>query len=154
HRAVHETVADVDIFIGTAAISDYRPVATSAHKMKKTGESLTLKLEQTTDVLASVAALKPAPFTVGFAAETRDIERYASEKLERKKLDMIAANKVGEDSGGTIGFGTDENQLTVIWAGGKHELPTASKVSLARDLVALIAERMAATENQRNNRSA
>lgn len=154
HRAVHDAIADVDIFVGTAAISDYRPVAASAHKMKKSAASIELKLEQTTDVLASVAALENPPFTVGFAAETTDLERYAREKLENKNLDMIAANKVGQVDGQSIGFGADENQLLVLWRGGKQELPTASKLSLARDLIELIASRHNESENKRSNRSA
>ncbi|MDH3589144.1 MAG: bifunctional phosphopantothenoylcysteine decarboxylase/phosphopantothenate--cysteine ligase CoaBC [Gammaproteobacteria bacterium] len=154
HSAVLAAIDDVDVFVGTAAVADHRPAATAAHKLKKTGESVSLTLEQTPDILASVAALGRAPYTVGFAAETRDVNRYAREKLERKKLDMIAANKVGEENGKAIGFGADENRLSVFWRDGSQELPTASKLSLARDLIALIADRLEQAEIHRDNRSA
>ena len=154
HRAVHSAIADIDIFIGTAAVSDYCPAAIAAHQIKKTGDSVSLELQQTPDILASVAALDKPPFTVGFAAETREVERFAREKLERKNLDMIAANRVGEQDGVTIGFGTDDNQLTILWRDGKQELQTASKLSLASDLIALIADRLAESTNSRRNRSA
>ena len=105
---------------------------------KKTDEALTLPLARTPDVLATIARAASHPFLVGFAAETEHVERNALEKLNTKNLDMIAANKVGDG----LAFDKDDNALTVYWpGGGKLELPLASKMILARQLIALIAER-------------
>ena len=92
HAAVMAAIGDADVFIGTAAVADYRPSETAVRKIKKSAERITMELERTADILADVAALPKRPFTVGFAAETHDVEAYAKEKLERKGLDMIAAN--------------------------------------------------------------
>jgi phosphopantothenoylcysteine decarboxylase/phosphopantothenate--cysteine ligase len=95
-----------------------------------------IDLVPTRDILASVAALDDAPFTVGFAAATENLRDYALAKLEKKNLDMIVANAVGHDRG----FDTDENTITVFWRGGEKAFATATKPDLARALVALIAE--------------
>lgn len=137
HAAVMSAVADADIFIGTAAVADYRPCEIAARKIKKTDERISLELERTTDILAAVAALPNRPFTVGFAAETHDVETYARDKFERKGLDMIAANEVGDSKG----FDCDDNALWVLWSGGHTQLPSASKRELAMRLLALIVER-------------
>jgi phosphopantothenoylcysteine decarboxylase/phosphopantothenate--cysteine ligase len=129
-----------DIFIAAAAVSDYRPVQPATEKIKKTSDSLVLALTRTTDVLATVAAGSPRPFVVGFAAETQNVERNALAKLEGKRLDMIAANEVGD----RLAFDCDDNALTVYWAGGRRELGRAPKRELADALVALIAERYVA----------
>src|SRR6185295_20212371 len=89
-------ILGTDIFIAAAAVSDYRPMQVAAEKIKKTSDSLVLPLSRTTDILATVAAGTPRPFVVGFAAETQNVERNALAKLAAKKLDMIAANEVGE----------------------------------------------------------
>jgi phosphopantothenoylcysteine decarboxylase/phosphopantothenate--cysteine ligase len=99
-----------------------------------------LALTRTTDVLATVAAGSPRPFVVGFAAETQNVERNALAKLEGKRLDMIAANEVGD----RLAFDCDDNALTVYWPGGRRELGRAPKRELADALVALIAERYGA----------
>ncbi|MEA3221208.1 bifunctional phosphopantothenoylcysteine decarboxylase/phosphopantothenate--cysteine ligase CoaBC [Immundisolibacter sp.] len=138
HRAVLEAVAGMDVFIGTAAVADYRPAQPAAHKIKKTRESLTLELVRNPDILAEVAALAERPFTVGFAAETDDVLGYARRKLEEKRLDLIGANTVGAGQG----FEVDDNALTLLWPGGQRELPRASKATLARDLIAVIAQRL------------
>ena len=130
-------VDDAAIFVGAAAIADYAPAAFSERKLKKTADSASLDLRRTPDTLATVAALDPAPFCVGFAAETHDVETYATGKLERKGLDMIVANQVGKG----IGFDVAENTVTVYWPGGKTAYPTMDKLALARELVGLIAER-------------
>ena len=137
--AVNEHVADTDIFIAAAAVSDYRPVQVSTEKIKKTSDSLMLALSRTTDILATVAAGASRPFVVGFAAETQNVERNALAKLESKNLDMIAANQVGEG----LAFDQDDNALTVYWRGGRRELRRAGKAQIAAELVALIAERYA-----------
>ncbi|HET6655127.1 MAG TPA: bifunctional phosphopantothenoylcysteine decarboxylase/phosphopantothenate--cysteine ligase CoaBC [Gammaproteobacteria bacterium] len=137
HAATMARVADVDIFIGAAAVADYAPAKPADHKIKKTQAALDIKLEQTVDILAAVAALDDAPFTVGFAAETDDVEANARDKMERKRLDMIAANKVGPGQG----FETDDNALTVLWPGGEQTLALAPKTALAAQLVELVAAR-------------
>ncbi|NNF62172.1 MAG: bifunctional phosphopantothenoylcysteine decarboxylase/phosphopantothenate--cysteine ligase CoaBC [Gammaproteobacteria bacterium] len=154
HRAVHAAVDAADIFIATAAVADYRPAATAAHKLKKDGQAMSLNLEQTTDILASVAVLPDAPYTVGFAAETHDVERYAREKLAKKKVDLVVANRVGEEGGRTIGFGADDNEVTVLWSDGMQQLPRASKFAIAFDLVEIIAARLGQHGGHRSNRSA
>jgi phosphopantothenoylcysteine decarboxylase/phosphopantothenate--cysteine ligase len=136
-NAVNQHLAGADIFIASAAVSDYRSAQVAAEKIKKTSDSMVLALTRTPDILATVAAGSPRPFVVGFAAETQNVERNALAKLEGKKLDMIAANQVGEG----LAFDCDDNALTVYWADGKRELPRAPKCKLAADLVAVIAER-------------
>jgi phosphopantothenoylcysteine decarboxylase / phosphopantothenate---cysteine ligase len=142
YEATHALLEGVDIFIAAAAVSDFRPLEVAAQKIKKTeGEDrMTLELTRSPDILASVAALPDAPFTAGFAAETNKVREYALLKLERKKLDLIVANRVGSD----CGFDCDENQVDVFWPGGEQSFPTASKASLAQDIVRLIAARFAA----------
>tara|TARA_R100001480_G_scaffold29501_1_gene40092 strand:+ start:1607 stop:2812 length:1206 start_codon:yes stop_codon:yes gene_type:complete len=136
-------VTDCDLFIACAAVADYRPATVAAGKIKKDAEHLTLELERTTDILASVSRHAQAPFTVGFAAETHDVEQYARGKLERKKLDMIVANDVSDTA---IGFNSDQNAVTVFWQQGSCALAQASKSTIARELIALIAQRMEAAD--------
>jgi len=138
--AVDEHLAGTDIFIAAAAVSDYRPVQCASEKIKKTSDSLMLALSRTTDILATVAARAPRPFVVGFAAETQNVERNALVKLEGKRLDMIAANQVGDN----LAFDCEDNALTVYWPGGRQDLGRAPKRQLAAALVSLIAERRAA----------
>jgi phosphopantothenoylcysteine decarboxylase/phosphopantothenate--cysteine ligase len=138
--AVNAELADTDVFIAAAAVSDYRPLQVSAEKIKKTSDSLLLALSRTPDILATVAAGDPRPFVVGFAAETQNVERNALAKLEGKRLDMIAANQVGDG----LAFDCDDNALTVYWPDGKLELPRAGKAELAARLVEVIAGRYVA----------
>src|SRR5512139_213696 len=138
-NAVQAELADTDVFIAAAAVSDYRMREVAAHKIKKTSDELSLQLSRTPDILATVAAGSPRPFVVGFAAETQNVERNALAKLEGKKLDMIAANQVGEG----LAFDCDDNALTVYWADGKRELERAPKCRLAGALIDVIAERFA-----------
>jgi phosphopantothenoylcysteine decarboxylase / phosphopantothenate---cysteine ligase len=140
YAVVERELPGTAIFIGTAAVADYRPLVVAEHKIKKRSDSLTLEMTRTTDILAHVAASAGAarPFVVGFAAETQEIERHAREKLAAKGLDLIAANEVGH----TKAFDADENSLLVLWRGGGTELPRASKLSLARSLTRLIIERV------------
>ncbi len=140
HAAVMARVADCALFIAAAAVADYRPAAPWPAKLKKDADHLTLALVRNADILAEVAARPDKPFTVGFAAETEAIERHAREKLARKGLDMIAANRVGAAAGG---FEADDNALTVLWPGGGKSLALMPKPALATALVALIAERYA-----------
>ncbi|OGI38824.1 MAG: phosphopantothenoylcysteine decarboxylase [Candidatus Muproteobacteria bacterium RBG_16_62_13] len=139
HDAVHREIPGMDIFIGVAAVADYRPVNTAPAKIKKTGEHLNLELERTPDILASVAALKPAPFMVGFAAETENLEANARAKLLDKKLDLVAANPIGEPGAGPQ---SDTNRLLLVDRQGSTALPAGTKSALARMLIHEIAVRL------------
>jgi phosphopantothenoylcysteine decarboxylase / phosphopantothenate---cysteine ligase len=136
YDATHDNLHDVDIFIAAAAVSDYRPDVVSQQKIKKNDEKLHIDLVRTRDILASVAGLRIGPFTVGFAAETENVREYALGKLENKKLDMIVANRVGDE----CGFDRDDNTVEVFWRGGEQAFPTAAKTDVARDIVRLVAE--------------
>ncbi|MGD8977138.1 MAG: bifunctional phosphopantothenoylcysteine decarboxylase/phosphopantothenate--cysteine ligase CoaBC [Gammaproteobacteria bacterium] len=137
-RETTAAVAGADVFIAAAAVADYRPKEAAGHKIKKHGESMDLSLTRAPDVLATVAASNPRPFVVGFAAETQDLEANARKKLETKKLDLIAANLVGQG----VGFDCDDNALMVLWADGGQQFPPAPKTRLARQLLEFIAERL------------
>jgi phosphopantothenoylcysteine decarboxylase / phosphopantothenate---cysteine ligase len=138
YAAVHRQVADADVFIAAAAVADFQPVTVAKQNIKKQGLSVKLDLEPAPDIVKSVADMAKRPFVVGFAAETNDVEDNARSKLKRKKLDMIAANQVGEG----IAFDCDDNALTVIWPGGKVEVTRGPKIDVARQLIALIAQRL------------
>jgi phosphopantothenoylcysteine decarboxylase/phosphopantothenate--cysteine ligase len=145
-QAVMARVGDCDLFVAAAAVADYRPEAPAPAKLKKHQAALTLRLVRNPDILAAVAALPSPPFTVGFAAETNDLEAHAAAKLAAKGLDMIAANRVGDGAGG---FESDDNALLVLWPGGRRALPMMPKPQLAVALAELIAERYAPrTEGQ------
>lgn len=136
YTVTHDVIGDADIFIAAAAVADYRPASVSEQKIKKNDKSMSIELVQCPDILASVAKLDRAPFTVGFAAETEKVKDSARAKLNKKGLDMIVANRVGADSG----FDRDDNTVSVLWQGGEKNFPTASKLDLARDLIELVAE--------------
>jgi phosphopantothenoylcysteine decarboxylase/phosphopantothenate--cysteine ligase len=133
----HKRVDGVDIFIGAAAVSDYRPANTREQKIKKNDAEMHLDLVKAPDTLASVARLENGPFTVGFAAETERLREHALAKLGGKNLDLIVANQVG----GGRGFNADENAVEVYWTTGERSYPTMGKAELARELVKLIAAR-------------
>ena len=137
HAAVHANVADAEIFIAAAAVADYRPRQAAQQKIKKRDETMSIDLERCPDILASVAALPEAPFTVGFAAETENLLDYARGKLENKNLDMIVANQVGDNRG----FDRDDNAATALWSDGQQSFPSAAKTELARQLVTLVCRR-------------
>ncbi len=135
-----ESAVKNQLFIGCAAVADYRMAEISTQKIKKTGDNdeLTLRLVKNPDIIASIAALdEQRPFVVGFAAETQNVEAYAKDKLQRKNLDMICANNV---AGGAV-FGEDQNALHLFWKDGEKLLPTCSKTKLAQVLVQEIVER-------------
>ena len=136
YTATHAAVEGADIFIAAAAVADYRPLAVVEQKIKKKDEAMSLELTRCPDILASVAALDEAPFTVGFAAETENVVEYARGKLAKKNLDMIVANRVGRD----CGFDRDDNSAIALWNGGEQEFSISSKVELARNLIELTAE--------------
>jgi phosphopantothenoylcysteine decarboxylase / phosphopantothenate---cysteine ligase len=137
HAAVLRELSGIAIFVGTAAVADYRPMACAEQKIKKTSETISLEFTRTTDILAQVSASAPRPFVVGFAAETNSVEQHARAKLQAKNLDLIAANEVGH----TKAFDCEDNSLLVLWRGGRVELPVANKRELARALTNLIVER-------------
>jgi phosphopantothenoylcysteine decarboxylase/phosphopantothenate--cysteine ligase len=137
-EAVDAVVGTADVFIGTAAVADYRPAVVAERKIKKSGERVEIVLERTPDILASVAARAQRPFVVGFAAETHDVETYARGKLETKNLDLIAANEVGDDKV----FDRDDNSLIVLWRDGRVPIGPASKQAVAKELIELIASRI------------
>ena len=145
HEIVLSLAASADIFIATAAVADYRPITKKTEKIKKEAQNLNLELIKNPDILSHVAALANGPVTIGFAAETNDLEHYAVDKLKRKKLNMIAANQVGD----TKGFEKENNELNLFWYKGGSEtqdgvvlakkLPFASKKYLAQQLIEHIA---------------
>ena len=138
YAEVMARAAGCDVFIATAAVADHRPARAAAQKVKKGDAPATLDLVPTPDILAAVAAMDGGPFTVGFAAETESVRAHAQDKLERKGLDMIAANRVGLPD---RGFASERNALSVLWPGGGRELELAPKAELARRLIDLVAER-------------
>ncbi|MDB9800176.1 bifunctional phosphopantothenoylcysteine decarboxylase/phosphopantothenate--cysteine ligase CoaBC, partial [bacterium] len=135
--AVMQKVSSTDIFISTAAVADYSLQNIAYKKIKKSSDTYELSLKKNPDILAEVAALNSPPFTVGFAAETENLELNAQAKLRSKRLDMIAANQVGQG----LGFDSEMNALTVFWGTGKKQMQKASKTRLARILITLIADR-------------
>ena len=145
HAAVMAHAADSQLFVAAAAVADYAPSETATSKIKKDAADMHIALARNPDILAAVAALEPAPFTVGFAAETDDVEANARGKLARKNLKMIAANQVGDGQG----FDVDHNTLNVYWDGGERQLGPDGKLSVARDLMNLVAERFSSHTGQR-----
>lgn len=138
YQQVMSHIKDQDIFIANAAVADYRLEAIAPQKIKKSTETMTLKLVKNPDILSAVAALDQKPFCVGFAAETHDLEQNARNKLTDKNLDMIAANSV---EGAESGFDVDHNALSIFWSDGSQQLPRQSKSLIARQLIAIIAEK-------------
>jgi phosphopantothenoylcysteine decarboxylase/phosphopantothenate--cysteine ligase len=136
-QEMHDTVLSrargADVFIGVAAVADYHVVNRKAHKLKKAAGPPTLELAENTDILASVAAMKGAPFCVGFAAETENLREFAQAKRKKKGIPLLAANLAQE------AFGRDDNALTLFDDAGEHLLARAPKIVLARQLIAHIA---------------
>ena len=137
HQQALELAKNADVFVACAAVADYRVEEVSPQKIKKSADDMQINLVKNPDIVADVAALAAKPFTVGFAAETQDVEHYALGKLKRKNLDMIAANNVALSG---QGFNSDDNALTVFSSKNKTELPLASKQILAEQLVQLISQ--------------
>jgi len=134
-ESVMQRINNIDIFISAAAVADYRVQKISEQKIKKSDDTYELIMQKNPDILAEVSALYDAPFTVGFAAETENLELNAQTKLHLKNLDMIAANQVDKK----LGIDCDENALTIFWKTGREKLPLAPKNKLARSLIKLIA---------------
>lgn len=129
-----------DAFIGCAAVADYRAGEVATQKMKKQGDELTLTLVKNPDVIAAVANIeKNRPYTVGFAAETQNVESYAKGKLVNKNLDMICANDVSQSG---LGFNSDQNALTLYWQNRQLELPVSSKSTIALKVIEQLAKHL------------
>lgn len=133
--AVMAEVADCTIFIGTAAVSDYRASTLAPQKLKKNTDTLQLSFTRNPDILSAVTHLKNPPFTVGFAAETENLRENAQGKLDTKKLDMIIANQVSDTEGG---FESDQNAVLVLWKEGEQDFPLQPKKQLAKKLLECI----------------
>jgi phosphopantothenoylcysteine decarboxylase/phosphopantothenate--cysteine ligase len=140
HEASLAQIQQCDIFIGCAAVADYRPAHSEPQKIKKKADTMHIELVRNPDIISAVAAHPERPFTVGFAAETEEVESYARAKLENKSLDMIVANDVSRSDGG---FNSDQNAAIILWPGGKTEIKLTAKQQLARILVETIATRCA-----------
>jgi phosphopantothenoylcysteine decarboxylase/phosphopantothenate--cysteine ligase len=129
-----------DAFIGCAAVADYRAAEVATQKMKKQGDALTLTLVKNPDVIAAVANIKHnRPYTVGFAAETQNVESYAKGKLVNKNLDMICANDVSLSG---LGFNSDQNALTLYWQNEQLELAVNSKTEIALKVIEQLAKHL------------
>lgn len=135
-REVLARAGESDVFIGVAAVADYRPAAPSAQKIKKNAAAMTVELVKNPDILAEVAALPRPPFCVGFAAESHDLATYAEGKRVNKKLPLVVGNLISD------GFGGEDNTVVLFDAAGAHPLATASKTEVARSIVAAIAARL------------
>ena len=135
-EAVMQALPGQHVFIGVAAVADYRPRQAAAQKIKKGTGSLTVELDANPDILAEVAALPDAPFCVGFAAESRELANYAEAKRVAKKLPLVVGNLVQD------GLGGDSNAVTLFDAAGAHVLPPADKSEVARGIVAHVAALM------------
>ncbi|MFC0117660.1 bifunctional phosphopantothenoylcysteine decarboxylase/phosphopantothenate--cysteine ligase CoaBC [Pseudoalteromonas xiamenensis] len=138
--AALELAVQSDIFIGCAAVADYRPAVVAEQKMKKQGDELTITMVKNPDIIAEVAHLtENRPYTVGFAAETQDVANYAKGKLKNKKLDMICANDVSREG---LGFNADSNALTLFWQDESVELPQSDKKELALTVLKRLATKL------------
>jgi phosphopantothenoylcysteine decarboxylase/phosphopantothenate--cysteine ligase len=135
-EAVLARRSGTDVFVAVAAVADYTPAHAAEKKIKKSGAALTLTLEPTVDILATVAALPNPPYCVGFAAESHDVLAHAEDKRRRKKLPLVVANRAQD------ALGADDNEVTLLDDAGAHPLPRMDKLALARRLVAEIARRL------------
>ena len=140
-QAVMTEIANATVFVGVAAVADYRPVEVAAHKLKKTESEAaqrgrSIELTTNRDILAEVASLPAAPYCVGFAAESQNLDEYAEAKRQRKGLPLIIGNLVAD------GLGTAENRVTLYDDAGRHPLPILHKAELAKRLVEELAKRL------------
>ncbi|OUS15517.1 bifunctional 4'-phosphopantothenoylcysteine decarboxylase/phosphopantothenoylcysteine synthetase [Gammaproteobacteria bacterium 50_400_T64] len=125
-----------DIFIAAAAVADYRPASVAEQKIKKNDDDMFIQLVKNPDIVATIAAHPKRPLTIGFAAETENLEHYAKQKLQNKKLDLVIANDVSDS---TIGFNSDDNRVLLVESGGSKKLPIMNKNLLATRLIEHIA---------------
>jgi phosphopantothenoylcysteine decarboxylase/phosphopantothenate--cysteine ligase len=142
YKHVMKNASSNDVFIACAAVADYRPNSVADQKIKKTDDSdeMSITMVKNPDIVASVASIEAnRPFTVGFAAETQDVEKYARGKLEKKNLDLICANDVSVEG---QGFNANDNALTLYWKQGESQLPLESKQALALKIMQKIEQLM------------
>ncbi len=133
YESVQANLKNADIFIMTAAVADYRAVATQDEKIKKSGEEVSLKLTKNPDIIAWASKNRnPGAVVTGFAMETENLVENARGKLERKELDLIAANSLRDEG---AGFGTDTNVVTLITADTEEALPLLSKYKVAEKIL-------------------
>ncbi len=146
YDAVMHHISGMDVYIGTAAVSDYSPVKASDSKIKKDGSSspMVLELKENQDILKSVSELEQRPYVVGFAAETNDLIKNAEKKLSNKNLDLIIANDVSNKD---IGFDSDDNEVTLITKKGKHLIERQNKRKVSKKIIDFISGRI----NDQNN---
>ena len=144
YQATMTRIETADIFIGAAAVADYRIAHIADNKIKKKTDTMQLDLTKTRDILATVSALPKAPFTVGFAAETEKLREHALAKFTKKNLDMIIANRVGD----RLAFDCDDNCVEVYWHDGEAAFEKMPKTALANELVELIARRYDGNEER------
>lgn len=138
-EAATEAVKEADIFISSAAVADYQVTEASSQKIKKKSDKMSLNLSKTPEIVAILSENNPKMFVLGFAAETENIESYARDKLNKKKLDAIIANDVSRDD---IGFNSDDNEALWIDTDSCQSLSKKSKTQLAREIVVLIADKI------------
>jgi phosphopantothenoylcysteine decarboxylase/phosphopantothenate--cysteine ligase len=154
-NAVLDLAVSADVFIGVAAVADYRPARPAAQKLKKGLPKQKIEFVANPDIVAEVAALEHGPLTVGFAAETEKLKEHALEKLSRKGLDMIAANRVGQAGSG---FESDQNEILLLTPSGEQNLGKGSKRKLAQLLIKAVASRLKdaniESRSDKNNRPA
>jgi len=148
YQAVMHELPGTALFIGAAAVSDYRPARLAQQKMKKSPAEMSLALEATQDILDAVGHSQKVPYVVGFAAETEHLARNAQAKRRAKQCDMIAANHVGGEQGG---FGSDENAVTLFWDGGETALPLSPKKQLAYSMLKIIGEKYHEKNSSKNS---
>jgi phosphopantothenoylcysteine decarboxylase/phosphopantothenate--cysteine ligase len=137
YDATMQTLESADLLVGAAAVADYRAGEQATQKIKKSSETLSLTLTRNPDIIGDARKKFPQAFIVGFAAETEKLDEHAADKLQRKRLDMIAANRVGRG----LAFDVEDNTLLVLWKDGRCVLGPCSKTEVARDLALLIADR-------------
>ena len=141
YESVMHHIKGMDVYIGTAAVSDYRPAHINESKLKKDGSNaaMTLELKENQDILKSVSELKERPYVVGFAAETEDLIENAEKKLKNKKLDLIVANDVSDKE---IGFDSDQNEVTLITHKGKELIQRQNKKKISKKIIDFISKRI------------
>jgi phosphopantothenoylcysteine decarboxylase/phosphopantothenate--cysteine ligase len=141
YESVMHHIKGMDVYIGTAAVSDYSPAHINESKLKKDGSNaaMTLELKENQDILKSVSELKERPYVVGFAAETEDLIENAEKKLKNKKLDLIVANDVSDKE---IGFDSDQNEVTLITHKGKELIQRQNKKKISKKIIDFISKRI------------
>ena len=141
YESVMHHIKGMDVYIGTAAVSDYSPAHINESKLKKDGSNaaMTLELKENQDILKSVSELNDRPYVVGFAAETEDLIENAEKKLKNKKLDLIVANDVSDKE---IGFDSDQNEVTLITHKGKELIQRQNKKKISKKIIDFISKRI------------